>query len=128
VSLLSVSSSYSGAQSPTAKFIEIICADFAIFHVYSIQIYFESKYSKKLIFGLKSIGFDIPLHASLLESTLSATANFLGALIHKRTGENILKPKNFVWRSEQTPTSVFPTAHSNDSSNQISLFAQLGES
>jgi len=31
----------------TAKFIEIICfANFAIFHVDLIQIYFESKYSK----------------------------------------------------------------------------------
>jgi len=43
----------------------------AVFHVYSIQIYFESKYSKKLRFldlyteGLESIGFDIPIYASL---------------------------------------------------------------
>jgi len=55
VSLLSVSFSYSEAQSAIAKFtataklIETICfAGFAIFHVYLIQIYFESKYSEKV--------------------------------------------------------------------------------
>jgi len=37
------------AKSATAEFTEIICLDnFAIFHVYLIQICFESKYSKKL--------------------------------------------------------------------------------
>jgi len=42
------------AKSATAKFIEIIClANFAIFHVYLIQIYFESKYSKKLWFFIR---------------------------------------------------------------------------
>jgi len=65
-----LSFSYSGAQSATAKFTESVCfANFAIFHAYLIQIYFESKYSKKLRFldsnteGLESIGFDIPLYA-----------------------------------------------------------------
>jgi len=66
-----------GAQSATAKFIEMICfASFAIFHVYLIQIYFESKYLKKLRFldwnteGFESTGFDIPLYASLLMTML----------------------------------------------------------
>ena len=56
----------------TAKLAETICfADFAIFHVCLIQIYFESKYLKKLRFldsnteGFESIGFDILLYASL---------------------------------------------------------------
>jgi len=60
-------------KSATAKFIEIICfANFAIFHFYLIQIYFESKYSKKLWFlvstteWFESIGFDIPLCTSLV--------------------------------------------------------------
>jgi len=36
---------------PTAKIIETVCfADFAIFHIYWIQIYFESKFSTKLWF------------------------------------------------------------------------------
>jgi len=46
-------------------------ADVKIFHVYLIQIYFEYKYLQELWFldwnteGFKSIGFDIPLYASL---------------------------------------------------------------
>ena len=50
MSLLSVSFSYSGTQEEqdTVKFIEFICfANFAVFHVYLTQIYFESKHSKK---------------------------------------------------------------------------------
>jgi len=75
VSLLSVSFFLlpRSAKSATAKFIEIICfANFEIFNVYLFQIYFESKYSKKLWFldsnteRFESIGFDIPLYASLV--------------------------------------------------------------
>jgi len=54
--LLSVFSYFfSGAQNAAAKFIEIIWfSSFAIFHVYLIQIYFKSKYLKKLlIFGFE---------------------------------------------------------------------------
>jgi len=58
--------------SATTTFIEIICfASFAIFHLDLIQIYLQSKYSKKLWFldsnteRFKSLGFDIPLYASL---------------------------------------------------------------
>jgi len=61
-----LSFSYSGAQSATAKVIEIICfANFAIFYVCLIQIDFESKYSNKLCFlDSNAGGFDIPLYAS----------------------------------------------------------------
>ena len=67
-----LSSSYSGVQKATAKFGETICfAKFAIYHVYLIQICFESEYSKKLLFldsntaGFESTGFNIPLYAPL---------------------------------------------------------------
>jgi len=59
----------------TAKFIGSVCfANFAIFHVYLIHIHLKSKYSRKFLFldstaeGLESIGFDIPLYASLIET------------------------------------------------------------
>jgi len=71
VSLLSVSYFliFRSANSATAKFIEIICfANFAIFHTYLFQIFFESKYSKKLwVLDSKTEGSYayIPLHASL---------------------------------------------------------------
>ena len=69
-------------KSATAKLtvIETICfADFEIFHVYLIQIYFESKYLKKLIFGLNTkgfefIGFHIPLYTLEIDQY-----SFLGA-------------------------------------------------
>jgi len=49
MSLLSVSFSFPGVQSATAKFIEIICfAKLEVFNVYLIKIYFESKHLKKL--------------------------------------------------------------------------------
>jgi len=39
------------ANTDIAKLIETICfADYAIFHIYLIKIYFESKYSKKMNF------------------------------------------------------------------------------
>jgi len=75
VSLLSVSFFLllRSVKSATTKFIESFCfANFAIFHVHLIQICFESKYSKKLCFldsnteWIKSIGFDIPLYAPLI--------------------------------------------------------------
>ena len=45
--LLRASFSYSRVQSATEKCIEIICfANFAIFHVYLIQIYLTSNFAK----------------------------------------------------------------------------------
>jgi len=42
--------------------------------VHLIQIYFEYKYSKKvLIFGFESIGFDIPVYTSLATNRLCET-------------------------------------------------------
>ena len=57
------------------KTYETICfSEFAIFHVYLIQIYFGSK---QLIFGFESIGFDIPLYASLVASNIRSEWVFI---------------------------------------------------
>ena len=53
----------------------------SVFHIYLIQIYFESKYSKKLWFldsntqGFESIRFDIPLYASLAKTPSDKSRN-----------------------------------------------------
>jgi len=70
---LSVPFFFTGAQSATENLLELsVLPTLQLFHIHLIHVYFESKYSEKLLFlnsnteGFESTGFDILLYTSLI--------------------------------------------------------------